>query len=127
MPRAVRISAFALRGVWFLNLLLGIYSAYIASGNTRGWELAHILVGMLVIMLFWFLGVAQALVRGGSFGLLVGTFLLGGFVAIVGLSQVVVTGGAGLVILQILHIILILSVIALGEMCYARYRRSIAS
>lgn len=126
MPTAVRVSAFALRGLWITNLAIGAYVAFIATDGARGWTIAHVFTGLLVIALLWFLGTAQALVRGGSLRLNLGAFLVGVGVAVIGMIQAFVSG-AGLVVFQVLHILLILTAIALGEICYSRYRKGMAN
>jgi hypothetical protein len=126
MPTAVRVSAFAFRGLWLINLALGVYTAYFVAGATRGWTIAHVFTGLLVIALLWFLGTAQALVRGGSLLLNLGAFLTGVGVVMIGIIQAFVSG-VGLVVFQVLHILLILGAIAVGEICYSRYRKGLVS
>ena len=126
MARAVLISAFALRGLWVVNLVMGIYAAFFATGSAHGWTIAHVFTGLLIIALLWFLGTAQALVRGGSLRLNLAAFLVGVGVALIGAIQAF-SSGAGLVVFQVLHVLLILGAIALGEICYSRYRKGMAS
>ncbi len=127
MASAVRVSSMALRLFWLINLALGVYVAYIAVGDARPWVIAHVFTGVLIVVLLWFLGVAQALVKGGSLALTVATFVVGLALALIGIAQVAVTGGAGLYILQGLHVALVLSAIGLGEICSARYRKALAT
>ena len=125
MQVAVRASSMTLRILWLLALILGIS---LATGILPGvWVLAHMGLGLLIVALLWFLGVAQALVKGGSLILTVTTFVVGLLVAIIGLSQPQATSIAVLRTLQGAHIVLVLAAIALGEICAARYRRGSAS
>lgn len=127
MAAAVRVSSMALRLLWIINLVLGIYVAYIATGSPKPWVVTHVFTGVLIVILMWFLGVAQALVKGGTLALTGATFGAGLALALIGMSQVAVTGGAGLYILQGLHVLLVLSAIALGEICVSRYRKGLAA
>ncbi len=127
MAAAVRVSSMALRLLWIINLVLGIYVAYIATGSPKPWVVTHVFTGVLIVILMWFLGVAQALVKGGTLALTGATFGAGLALALIGMSQVAVTGGAGLYILQGLHVLLVLSAIALGEISASRYRKGLAA
>jgi hypothetical protein len=127
MASTVRISSMALRLFWLINLALGIYIAYIATGNARPWVITHVFTGVLIVALLWFLGIAQALVKGGSLLLTGATFVVGLALALIGMFQVGVSSGAGLYVLQGLHVLLVLSAIALGEICAARYRKGLAA
>ena len=127
MASAVRVSSVALRLLWIINLVLGIYVAYIATGSAKPWVVTHVFTGVLIVTLMWFLGVAQALVKGGTLALTGATFGVGLALALIGMSQVAVTGGPGLYVLQGLHVVLVLSAIALGEICASRYRKGLAA
>jgi hypothetical protein len=127
MPSAVRGSGLALRALWALNLVIGLYIAYFATGNSRPWVITHVFTGVLIVALLWFLGVAQALVPRGSLVLTSATFLVGLTLALIGAVQIAIPDGLGLTIVQLLHIILVVSAIALGEICIRRYRDGLAS
>ncbi len=127
MASTVRVSSMSLRLLWLINLALGIYVAYFATGDSKSWVVTHVFTGVLIVALLWFLGVAQAFVKGGSLILTVATFVVGLALALIGASQVAVTDGAGLYTLQGLHVLLVLSAIALGEVCGARYRKGLAA
>jgi hypothetical protein len=126
MQSAVRGGGMALRLLWIINIALGIYISYIAT-NPGGWVLAHMVTGILIVALLWFLGVAQGLLKTGSLGLTVATFLVGLALPIVGMSQLSVPDGGGLYAVQGLHVVLAVAAIALGEICVARYRKGIAA
>jgi hypothetical protein len=114
---AVRISSLALRIAVALELLLGV-SLWI--GRPLAPVLLHMALGLLIVALVWFLGLAQATVRGGSLGLTLATFGVGLALAVVGLAQGVIPGRP---VLQIIHVVLALATVAVGEMAAARYRR----
>lgn len=122
MSSAVRASSMALRILWIVNVVLGVYIAYLAK-DPGPWLLTHMFTGIIVVMLLWFLGVAQGLVKGGSLALTSGTFVVGLALALIGMAQPSVTNIAGLRTLQGAHIILMLATIALGEISASRYRK----
>jgi hypothetical protein len=126
MLSAVRVSSMALRLLWIINIALGIYISYIAA-NPGGWELAHMLNGLVIVLLLWFLGIAQGLTKIGSVGLAVATFLVGLALPIIGMAQPSVPDGVGLYVIQAVHVLLAIGAIALGEISAARYRRGVAA
>lgn len=128
MLRAVKISSMALRILWLLGLTLGIIITVIKADTQSGWVLTHIVVGILIVALFWFLGVAQGLTKAGSLILTVVTFLVGLAIPIIGIVQTIPADGtAAQYLLQGTHVVLILAAIALGEICAARYKRAVAA
>lgn len=117
-PVAVRIAAMTLRAIFVINLVLGIlfWTDRLAGPSAGSWKLLHMALGILFVAALWLLGALQAM-RGGPIGLMVGTFVIGLLLAIVGFVQDE-TGW-----LQIIHVLLVLGAIGLGEMSAARYRR----
>ena len=126
MQSAVRGGVMGLRLLWIINVVLGIYISYIAK-NPGGWVLAHMGSGILIVALLWFVGVAQGLLKGGSLGITIATFLVGLALPIVGMAQLGVADGAGLYAVQGVHVILALAAIALGEISGSRYRKGVAA
>jgi hypothetical protein len=123
MVRAVKISILAFRLLWVVNLVLGIYAAFFATASA--WVDTHMVIGILLVILLFFLGLPQAVVKGGSLGLTMATFLVGLGFALIGLAQVAVANVIALRTLQTLHVLLILSAIALAEICARRYTRGL--
>ena len=113
----VRISSMALRIAVLIELILGV-SFWIDRPLAP--VLAHMALGLLIVALVWFLGLAQATVKNGSLGLTFATFGVGLTLAILGLVQKAVPGQPAL---QIIHVLLALATIAVGEMAAARYWR----
>ncbi len=116
----------AFRLLWIINLVLGILvAANILDKNattSTPWTDTHMLIGILLVALLWFLGVAEGLqARRVLFPAV--TFIVGLLVAIIGASQQYASG-VGLDVLRGLHIILILAAIALAEVCASRYKRA---
>ena len=131
MPRAVTFASMAFRLLWVINLVLGILvAANILDKNattSTPWTGTHVVLGIVLVALLWFLGTAVGLqARNATFPAL--TFVVGLLVAIVGASQQgVADPSVGLDVLRGIHIVLILSAIALAEVCAARYKRVRAS
>ena len=128
MLRAVKISSMALRVLWLLALALGLSIVGFNLDPRSGWGLTHMLLGIVIVALFWFLGIAQGLTKAGSLILAVVTFLVGLAIPIIGIAQTIPADGtASQYLLQGSHVVLILAAIALGEVCAARYKRAVAA
>jgi hypothetical protein len=119
MISAVRWSAMALRILWIVNIVLGVYLAYFAAASA--WLAVHVATGMLIVILLFFLGLPQALVKGGSLGLTLATFIVGVSLALIGMAQIAVANFVLLRTLQVLHVLLVIAAIALAEICARRY------
>ena len=116
---AVRIASMGLRVLFLVNLVLGIL---FWTGNADSLTLLHMFIGILFVACLWALGVFQAM-RGGSLGLTLGTFILGLIIALFGLFQKTILPGSGHVVIQVVHLLLAVLGIGLGEMCAARYNK----
>jgi hypothetical protein len=114
---AVRVSSMALRIAVLIELVLGV-SLWI--DHPLAPVLLHMALGLLIVALVWFLGLAQATVKNGSLGLTLATFGVGLALAILGLVQKAVPGQPAL---QIVHVMLALAAVAVGEVATARYWR----
>ena len=115
-----RIAIMVLRITVLFNLITGII---FWTGNADPLQVVHIISGILAVISLWVLGIAQGL-RGGSFGLALATFFVGFLLALVGLFQTRwLTDPANHWIIQVIHLILGLAAIGLGEMVSGRYRR----
>jgi hypothetical protein len=105
-------------------LILLVSGIVFWTGHADSFQIAHIIIGILVVLSLWTLGIAQGL-QGGSFGLALATFVVGFLLALVGLFQ-----KQWLVdnhwIIQVIHLLLGLSAIGLAEMIGGRYRRMTA-
>lgn len=115
---AARIAAMTLRVIFLINLVLGIlfWTHTLVGQSAGGWMLLHMALGILFVAALWLLGALQAM-RGGPLGLMAGTFAIGLLLAIIGFVQDETAW------LQIIHVLLALAAIGLGEMSAARYRR----
>ena len=118
----VRIALMIVRIGVLIELVLGIL---FWTGNADSLQIVHIVIGILVVLSLWTLGIAQGL-AGGSFGLALATFLIGFLLVLVGLFQTRWLIGSNHWVIQIIHLLLGLSAIGLAEMIGARYRRMTA-
>ena len=116
-----RIAIMVLRITVLFNLITGII---FWTGNADPLQIVHIISGILAVLSLWTLGILQGL-RGGSFALALGTFLVGFLLALVGLFQKswLPEPNANHWIIQVIHLILGLAAIGLGERVNASYRR----
>ena len=118
--RAINISLMVLRLAFLLAIILGIL---FWTGNAQNLTLIHMLLGFIVVISLWVIGLAQGFIKGGSFALAVATFVLGLIIAIVGLYQTGWLVGSSHWIIQVIHLLLGLSAIGLGEMITRRTKR----
>jgi len=105
-----------------IELALGIL---FWTGNADSLQIVHIVIGILIVLSLWTLGIAQGL-QGGSFGLALATFVVGFLLAFVGLFQTRWLIGSNHWIIQVIHLLLGLSAIGLAETISGRYRRMTA-
>jgi hypothetical protein len=118
----VRIALMIVRIGVLIELVLGIL---FWTGNADSLQLVHIVIGILVVLSLWTLGIAQGL-AGGSFGLALATFVVGFLLALVGLFQKGWLVDSNHWVIQIIHLLLGLSAIGLAEIIGGRYRRMTA-
>ena len=116
-----RIAIMVLRITVLFNLITGII---FWTGNADPLQIVHIISGILAVISLFTLGILQGL-RGGSFALALATFLVGFLLLLVGLFQKswLPEPNANHWIIQVIHLILGLAAIGLGEMVAGRYRR----
>src|SRR5438132_7735687 len=118
--RAMNISLMVVRLAVLLTLIVGIL---FWTGNAQNLTLVHMLLGFIVVISLWVIGLAQGFIKGGSFGLAVATFVIGLLLAIVGLYQDYWLIGSAHWVIQVIHLLLGLSAIGLGETIAGRTRR----
>jgi hypothetical protein len=118
----VRIALNIVRVGVLIELALGIL---FWTGNADSLQIVHIVIGILVVLSLWTLGIAQGL-QGGSFGLALATFVVGFLLVLVGLFQKQWLVDSNHWIIQVIHLLLGLSAIGLAEMISGRYRRMTA-
>lgn len=118
----LRIALMVLRVTVLVNLILGII---FWTGNADNLQLLHIILGLIAVVSLFTIGIAQGL-RGGSFGMALATFVVGFLLAFVGLFQTRWLTGSNHWIIQVIHLILGLAAIGLGERIGSQYRRMTA-
>jgi hypothetical protein len=120
---AVRIIDMVMRICFVINLVLGLL---FWTNNALGLRNIHMLVGIILVACVWFLGLAQGTRKGGSIGLIFGTFLIGLLLAVVGMVQTGISLSPHWII-QVIHLLLAIAAIGLGEASYGRFRRASAA
>lgn len=118
----VRITSMILRVCALIALILGII---FWSTTIRGvWIPVHMLLGLIIVVCLWILGVVIAITRGGSVILGVIAIVLGILVLWLGLTQTSLLVGSSHWIIQVIHLLFGLLAIGVGEMISGRYRRA---
>ena len=116
---AIRVSLMVLRIAVLFNLITGII---FWTGNADPLQIVHILVGIIAVLALWTLGIMQGL-RGGNYGLTAAAIVVGLLLALVGLFQTGWLTGSNHWIIQVIHLLLGIAAIGLGEMIGGRSRR----
>lgn len=124
----LKIAQWILRVAAILALLIGLafWGQPGLPAENPALKSVHMLLGIIVVLSLWAIGLAQGNVKGGSLGLGIGTFIVGLAVAIVGLWQESWKGGAGqgtIELINTLHLLLGLIAIGFGEMIVGRVKR----
>ena len=119
---AIRVSLMVLRIAVLFNLITGII---FWTGNADPLQIVHIVVGIIAVLALWTLGIMQGL-RGGNYGLSAAAIVVGLLLALVGLFQTGWLTGSNHWIIQVIHLLLGIAAIGLGEMIGGRSRRMTA-
>jgi hypothetical protein len=122
--KVITIAVWVLRIAVLAAIILGIL---FWTGNAVNLIPVHMLIGIIAVLSLWVIGLAQGFIKGGSFGLALATFVVGLALAIVGLYQQQWLLGSSHWIIQVIHLLLGLSAIGLGEMINGRTRRLVKS
>jgi hypothetical protein len=124
--KALNIALMILRVAVILALILGIifWANPALPAQNQGLKGIHMLLGIIVVLALWTIGLVQGRVQGGSFGIAIGTFIVGLVIAIVGLWQESWKGaGANTELINVVHLLLGLVAIGFGEMIAGRTKR----
>lgn len=118
----VRITANVLRISALLALILGILSWIGVLPDS--FIAIHMLLGIIVVLSLWVLGGVIATTRGGI-GLAIGAFVLGLITLALGLTQkqILPNPNSAHWVIQVVHLLIGLSAIGMGEAISGRYRR----
>jgi len=115
-----RIASIVLRLCGALAVILGIL---FWSGNTLNLIPIHMLLGLLVVLSLWIVGIGQAFSSGGSWPLALGALLL---VIVVGMTQSSLLVGPFHWVIQVVHLLLGILAVGIGQIAAARWRNSSA-
>ncbi|HYT27611.1 MAG TPA: hypothetical protein VEL72_01230 [Ktedonobacteraceae bacterium] len=119
----IRIPQMILRVCGLIALLLGI--TFWINLPDDALIPIHMLLGILVVLSLWMLGIIMATARGGNIALGVGAIIWGALVLSLGLTQTrLLIDPSVHWIIQVLHLLLGMGAIALGETIARRYRGS---
>ena len=116
----VRIASRVLRIAGVLALTLGILQWIQVIGRLRD---IHMLLGIIAVLALWVLGALITSTRGGT-GLGIAAFVVGLIVIGFGWQQQFILIGNLHWIIQVVHLLLGLLAIGMGEMIAARYKKS---
>jgi hypothetical protein len=118
-----RIASLVLRVCGALALILGLL---FWTGNSLNLVPIHMLLGLLVVLSLWIVGIGQAFSRGGSWPLAGGALLLGLLVIVVGMRQSSLLVGSFHWVIRVVHLLLGILAVGVGQMAAARGRNSSA-
>ena len=118
-----RIASIVLRLGGALAVILGIL---FWSGNALNLIPIHMLLGLLVVLSLWIVGIGQAFSSGGSWPLAGGALLLGMLVIVVGMRQSSLLVGPFHWVIQVVHLLLGILAVGIGQIAAARWRNSSA-
>jgi hypothetical protein len=110
MNSAARVAQLTVRGVGLLALILGLL---FFGGDARGLIPVHMLLGLIVVIALIVLSVAA--IRAGRSGLGGGGIVLALLLLVVGMGQGQMLPGDSHWIVQVVHILLGMGAIGLGE------------
>ena len=121
MNMVIQIATIMLRVFGTLALILGLL---FWSGNGLNFIAVHMLLGLLVVLLLWIVGVGQAFSKNGSWMLAIGALALGALVIIVGLRQSTLLVGPFHWVIQVIHLLLGVLAVGIGQISAGRYRKA---
>jgi len=118
-----RMASIVLRLGGALAVILGIL---FWSGNALNLIPIHMLLGLLVVLSLWIVGIGQAFSSRGSWPLAGGALLLGLLVIVVGMTQSSLLVGPFHWVIQVVHLLLGILAVGIGQIAAARWRNSSA-
>jgi hypothetical protein len=116
-----RSASIVLRLCGALALILGLL---FWSGNALNLIPIHMLLGILVVLSLWIVGIGQAFYSGGSWPLAGFALLLGLLVIVVGRTQSSLLVGSFHWVIRVVHLALGLLAIRTGQIAAARQQKS---
>jgi hypothetical protein len=121
MNTVIQVASLMLRVFGTLALILGLL---FWIGYAVNLIAIHMLLGLLVVLLLWIIGVGQAFSKNGSWMLAIGALALGALVVVFGLRQSGLLVGPFHWVIQVIHLLLGVMAVGFGQICAARYRKA---
>lgn len=116
-----RIASIVLRVCGALAVILGLL---FWSGYALNLIPIHMLLGLLVVLSLWVVGIGQAFSREGSWPVAGGALLLGLLVIALGMTQSSLMVGPFHWVIRVVHLLLGLLAVRLGQIAVGRRRDS---
>ncbi|MBF6590130.1 MAG: hypothetical protein IVW57_06295 [Ktedonobacterales bacterium] len=119
---SVRVVNMVMRAAFALALVLGLifWTGHVVKPLVP----LHMLAGIVLVFSVWYLGFLQARLPRGSFGLASIAGVTGLMVLIIGASQQRQPSGSGHVGVQVVHLLLGVTAVGVGEVCASRLQRA---
>lgn len=117
----VRIASIILRLGGALALILGVL---FWNGTSLNLIPIHMLLGLLVVLSLWIVGIGQAFSSGGSKPLAASALALGLLVIIVGVRQSSLLVGPFHWVIQVVHLLLGILAVWVGQVATKRWQNS---
>lgn len=124
MARIAPVMSGIVRYGGLLTLVLG---ALLWAGTMDGLKNIHMLFGILVVLALWLLAAAFTQATKGGMPLVASAFALGLAQAILGMTQEQILPTTGHWVIQIVHLLLGIGVIGVGEMMTMRMKKARAA
>jgi hypothetical protein len=123
MNTVIQVASILLRVFGTLALILGLL---FWAGIGLNFIAVHMLLGLLVVLLLWIVGVGQAVSRNGSWGLAIGALALGALVLAFGLRQSSLLVGSFHWVIRVIHLLLGILAVGVGQASVGRYKKATA-
>ena len=120
----IQIASIVLRVCGILAVILGLL---FWTGNTLNLIPVHMLLGLLVVLSLWVIGIGQAVAPGGSWALAAIALVVGVLVIGVGIRQSSLLVGPFHWVIQLIHLLLGVLAVGIGQIGAARYRKGSAA
>jgi len=124
MNTVIQLASILLRVFGTLALILGLLFWVGIGLNLIA---VHMVLGLLVVLLLWIIGVGQAFSKDGSWMLAIGALALGAIVLVFGLRQSALLVGPLHWVIQVLHLLLGVLAVGIGQLSAGRYRKASAT
>ena len=118
----IRIASILLGILSVVALILGVL---FWTGNAYGLVNVHMILGILIVVLLWGVGVGQALSKGGSWPLAIGAIVFGIVMTWLGMAQRTLLPGPSHIVIQIVHLFLGLATVGFAQSMAGRYKRAL--